>query len=164
MYLGQNQILAQTRIQSELGNKSLILQDAQAANSKKLPESSLTLTSLVDCFTTILVYLLLASTFGAVELDTPNDMQLPHAFHSMNLENGVVLRVDHGRYVLDNKLIPLEKLVDALAVQKTKTGVDFVVVQADKSTRFSQVNPAVLSGLQAGFKQVRFAVLQEDEK
>jgi biopolymer transport protein ExbD len=106
--------------------------------------------------------LLLASTFGAAELETPKGMALPHAFHSTNLEDGVVLRVEQGHFFIGRKQVTLEHLVENLEQEKSKS--DFMIIQSDKSTRFSQLNPAVLAGLQSGFKQVRFAVLQEDEK
>lgn len=132
-------------------------------------ESSLTLTSLVDCFTTILVYLLLASSFGTAELQIPNRMALPHAYHSANLEDGIVVVVNnHGQYTIEyghtKSTVPVNQLFEALHQEKSATSQNFVVVQADKSTNFSEVNPAVLTALQAGFKQVRFAVLQEDAR
>ncbi len=137
------------------------------AKHKKKIESSLTLTSLVDCFTTILVYLLLASSFGGAELQIPKRMALPQAMHSTNLEEGVVVMVDNGRYTIKSgrktSTVAVNQLFDALRNEKQSDPHDFVVVQADKNTRFSDINPAVLTALQAGFKQVRFAVMQEDE-
>ena len=161
--LEQSQILRQT------APASVGMGFGHARSDKKKHESSLTLTSLVDCFTTILVYLLLASSFGTAELQIPNRMALPHAYHSANLEDGIVVVVNnHGQYTIEyghtKSTVPVNQLFEALHQEKSATSQNFVVVQADKSTNFSEVNPAVLTALQAGFKQVRFAVLQEDAR
>ncbi len=165
--LEQNQILKQTYIHSELGDKRVMHPTGSSASTgKKRIESSLTLTSLVDCFTTILVYLLLASSFGAADLHIPRNMHLPSASNSTNLENGIDVVVNNGRYMIEvgrsKRIVPVQQLIETLREQKRSNQKNFIVVEADKNTDFSQINPAVLAGLEAGFKQVRFAVMQKD--
>ncbi len=162
MNLKSMQTLSETNVESPISGLGIV-RPTQRTFFKKEIATTLTLTSLVDCFTVILAYLLVATSFGGEQMDIPKNMALPHAFHSSVLEAGIIVRVDHGQYFLDKHLIALDKLAEALKAEKDRTHTPYVVIQADKGTNFSQINPAVLSGLQAGFEQVRFAVLQEDE-
>jgi len=156
------QTLNDTRIESALSGLAIV-RPAHKTFFNKAIATTLTLTSLVDCFTVILAYLLLATSFGGENMDIPKNMTLPQAAHAVMFESGIVVRVDHGQYFLDKQNIALDKLAEVLKAEKDRTHTPYVVIQADKNTDFSQINPAVLSGLQAGFEQVRFAVLQEDQ-
>lgn len=136
-----------------------------AAILKKALASGLTLTSLVDCFTILVVYLLVATSFGTEELNVPKDMQLPRAAHSDSLEKGLVIEVavkdGVATYKIDEKRVSVENLSERL--QKMKGQFDSVVIQADKKTDYSMLNPAVTSGLQAGFSKIKFAVLHGEK-
>lgn len=127
----------------------------------KVLSSPVTLTSLVDCFTILVVYLLVATHMGSEQLDVSKDMQLPAAAHSTELKLGNIVRIENDKYFLNDKKINVDELFDALKASLSNS--DSVIIQADKKVDYSKVNPAVLSALQAGFKQVKFAVLQEDE-
>jgi biopolymer transport protein ExbD len=162
MSLKSMQILNETMIISPLEGLG-VMRPSTASHAKKEIATTLTLTSLVDCFTTILAYLLLATSFGGESMDIPKNMALPHAYHSTTLEGGLVVMVENGRYFLGKTPIAVDRLAEVLKAEKERTHTPYVVIQADKKTSFAQINPAVLSGLQAGFEQVRFAVLQEDE-
>jgi biopolymer transport protein ExbD len=128
---------------------------------KKSLSSSLTLTSLVDCFSILVVYLLMATSFGSEEINVPKEMKLPTAAHSSILEKSIVVAVSAGNYTIDNKKYNLDQLGDAL--QSLRSKHDSIIIQADKTAEYSNLNPVVLSGLQAGFAKIKFAVMQEDE-
>lgn len=142
-----------TRSTSTLVKTSLI---------EKVINSNLTLTSLVDCFTVLVIYLLVASSMGgSEEMNISKDMQLPKAAFSSELKLGNVVRIENGHYYLNDSEITVDNMLEAMktAIQKS----DSIIVQADKNNGYAKVNPVVLSALQAGFKQVKFAVLQKDE-
>ncbi len=162
MSLKTMQIMNETQIESSLGGLG-VMRPAQSSNGKKEIATTISLTSLVDCFTTILAYLLLATSFGGESMDVPKNMSLPHAYHSTVLEGGLVVMVQNGHYFIGKTAIAIDHLAETLKAEKDRTHTPYVVIQADRKASFSQINPAVLSGLQAGFEQVRFAVLQEDE-
>lgn len=162
MSLKSMQIMNDTQIESSLAGLG-VMRPAQSTHAKKEIATTLTLTSLVDCFTTILAYLLLATTFGGESMDIPKNMSLPHAYHSTALESGIIVTIQNGHYFIGKSAIAIDHLAETLKAEKDRTHMPYVVIQADKKASFMQVNPAVLSGLQAGFEQVRFAVLQEDE-
>ena len=127
--------------------------------------SALVLTSLIDAFVILTSYLLMAASIGLETLEMPKDMQLPQAQKSDILEKGIVIMVHNDQYFLNNEPVPMDQLGEKLLELKksSPTGETTpVIIQADKNTNFMKLNPAVLSGLQAGFQQIRFAVKQED--
>ncbi len=162
MSLGKNQILSDTRIESALDGFGVMR--PQKKNGKKDIVSGVTLTSLVDCFTILVVYLLVTTSMGAEELNVPKGMQLPRSQQSDVLESGVVLNYQNKRFSIDDKPVRMDDLIDALKKIKDGSSQKALIIQADKSTTYADLNPAVLSGLQAGFEKIRFAVMKEDGK
>lgn len=158
MNLKQSQILNRTYLGPATTAAGII--NAKSSAIKKVLASSLTLTSLVDCFTILVVYLLVATSFGSQELNMPKDMILPDAQYSTALAAGTVIRVEEGKYTVNDKSVSLEMLSEIL--QSTRGTSDSVVIQADKRADYSLLNPVVLASLQAGFTKIKFAVLQGD--
>ncbi len=159
MDLKESQILNSSHIQSMLSSQGHIR--PKKTSLKKLLSSSLTLTSLVDCFTILVVYLLVATSFGSEDLSMPKNMILPSAAHSTPLASSVVILVEKGVYKINNEIVKLENLSDRL--QEMRGSLDAVVIQADKNSDYFSLNPVVLSSLRAGYKKIKFAVLQEDK-
>lgn len=135
--------------------------ESAAGQNKKDLSSSLTLTSLVDCFTVLVVFLLVATSVGGIEMATPKSMQLPKAVSSDSLTESAIVRIEANRYFLNNKLIGLEELPEAL--KEAKVEFTNMVIQADRRLVFSQLNPIVLSGLSAGYEKIQFAVLKGEK-
>ena len=159
MDLKESQILNSSFIQSGLQSQGVIR--PKGIKLKKVLSSGLMLTSLVDCFTIPVVYLLVATSFGSQELQIPKDMVLPGAENSVALSASIVIRVEDGQYKINDESVKLENLSDKLI--EMRGDVDAIVIQADKRSDYSSLNPVVLSSLQAGFKKIKFAVLQGDK-
>lgn len=123
--------------------------------------SGLSLTSLVDCFSVLLIYLLVASTVGGVDLPTPRHMQLPKSSYSDVLAESAVVRIEGEKYFLNNKLVTMDKLIEEL--RRGQTQFKGMVIQADRRLEFSQLNPIVLIGLAAGYSKIQFAVAKLEE-
>src|ERR1700733_4683908 len=109
MNLKSMQTLGDTNVESSISALGVV-RPARKTFFKKEVAATLTLTSLVDCFTVILAYLLLATSFGGESMDIPKNMALPHAYHSTVFESGIIVRIDHGQYFLDKQVIALDKL------------------------------------------------------
>lgn len=127
--------------------------------------SALVLTSLIDAFVILTSYLLMAASIGLETIEVPKDMQLPQAQKSDILEKGIVIMVHNDQYFINDQPVRMDQLGEKLLELKKATPngeTTPVIIQADKHTNFMKLNPAVLSGLQAGFQQIRFAVKQED--
>jgi biopolymer transport protein ExbD len=123
--------------------------------------SELNLTSLIDCFTVLLIYLLIATTIGGEELDTPKELVLPRAAHSVPLVGGLVLGIQNGQYMINKEAVTLPQLNEKLTA--LRRNADSIIIQADRRADYSKLNPLVNASLQAGFTKIKFAVVKEDE-
>jgi len=139
-------------------------------NTRSIHASGHNLTSLVDCFAIILIYLLFATSFGEVDLEIPKDMQLPKAEKTSALLNSTIIQVRKDGYFIAGQQVPMNELavtIKNLFETKQKDDKDAtknsIVVQADKDMKFGEINPVVLTSLMAGFEEVQFAVLKGEE-
>lgn len=132
---------------------------AKKSSTKNL-SSPLSLTSLVDCFSVLVIYLLVATTVGGVELDTPKNIQLPKASESTPLGTSAIIRLEGDRYFLNNKLVEINRLTEAL--KKLLPQFKSIVIQADRRLEFAKLNPVVLCGLAAGYTKIQFAVTKSE--
>ncbi|MCB0361618.1 MAG: biopolymer transporter ExbD [Bdellovibrionales bacterium] len=144
------------------------------SRSRHQESSGHNLTSLVDCFAIILVYLLLATSFGEIDLDIPKDMVLPKATEAQSLTHQFILLVRDKSYEIGNRQISpenlteeLKKLADSQDEAKSTPSQEnsdnrSIVIQADRKLSWSELNPAVVASLQAGFSEIQFAVLKEE--
>ncbi len=153
-----NSILKQTQMNSALSLASTLNPSANAGQKNIL--FGLSLTSLIDCFTILVVYLLMTTTIGGKELETPRGLNLPQATHSSALEGDVVLTVIGDKYLLNNKPVSLSDLDDKL--KSLQAGQEGLIIQADKKTDFSKLNPIINMTLQTGYKKIKFAVIHGD--
>lgn len=126
------------------------------------------LTSLVDCFAIILVYLLLATSFGEIDLDMPKEMVLPKASEAQALTNSLVILVNKNQsYEIGGRTIALQELGEELKklsdLQTDNPDKKAIVIQADRQLTWGELNPVVVAGLQSGFSEVQFAVIKEEK-
>jgi biopolymer transport protein ExbD len=127
------------------------------------------LTSLVDCFAIILVYLLLATSFGEISMDTPKDMKLPKASEAQALMSDYIVQVHNQQFIIDNKPYRVDQLAavlkakaDSLPTEEGKS--KSLVIQADRKMSYGEINPLIMVSLQAGFQELQFAVVKDDDK
>jgi biopolymer transport protein ExbD len=127
--------------------------------------AGLTLTSLVDCFSILIVYLLMATAFGENLFEIPKGMNLPKSAHSDQAAADVVVQVRGFNYSIDGLEVPISSLARELKNKASLLGGKeniSLVIQADQSSEYSQINPLVIAGMTAGFHKVQFAVLEEE--
>lgn len=160
MSLKQQIKMQDSKIGASLLSRSLFR--PQAGTGKRSAVAQLTLTSLVDCFTILIVYLLVATHIGGQEIHMPKGLELPVAQTTQSYETGVTVSYVRGNYVIDDKVISLRELTSKLEANP-EDKKEFLNIVADKKAEFEDLNSAVLAGMQAGFKQIRFVVKQEDE-
>jgi biopolymer transport protein ExbD len=134
--------------------------------------SEVSLTSLVDVFTILVVYLLVSTTPGSETLDLDKNINLPAAKHGEFYKSAPVVKILNGEYFLDEQPINIAELPSRLAALNRENppkasevpGEDArpeLIVQADKTTDFSQINPVITSSSHVGFFKIKFAVLNE---
>lgn len=129
----------------------------QASGNKKSLFFSLNLTTLIDAFC-ILVIFLLSNMNGRVQNLQHDKVTLPTAAQTETLSEGLVVRLEKDIIFIDDKAVSEKNVVDTLvkSYQKEKRPL---VIQADKKSNYESIAFIMRAGGQAGFEKYVFAVL-----
>lgn len=122
---------------------------------------ALPLTSLIDAFCIIVIYLLIGTQTTGVESQIPGKMNLPTAEHGQAIEKTIAtLRIDKGSYFLDEKPVDKSNLSTKLSeLKKASTEPMELMVQADTQMEYADLDPLLRAGSEAGIEKLRFAVI-----
>ncbi|MGE3974574.1 MAG: ExbD/TolR family protein [Bdellovibrionales bacterium] len=156
-------ILKQSQFQSPLLNQSKLKPRGHGVARPLV--FTLMLTSLVDAFAILLIFLLLNNNTTDPRVQIKKDIRLPEVTQSTNLDYGIMVRVENGRYFVEEKEISAQDLPRALMEQKNNFKADDaskkvqLIVQADKKANYEILNPIILAASHVGFEQFKFAVL-----
>lgn len=138
--------------------------------SNKALVATVILTSLVDAFSILVIYLLINTSAANEELNLEKDLTLPMATQSEVLQAGVVVTTTKdGKYKVketETEASDLMATLKALNEELNDEGDERrknLVIQADRSSSFELLNPIILAGTQAGFETIKFAVLPNEE-
>lgn len=148
-------ILNNQSMQSPLSAQSAI--KPENGKKKRSLLMSLTLTSLIDAFSILVIFLLSSSSNSGQPLDMRGKLQLPASAQSESVGFGTVVKLDMGHYFVNDKEVSLDQLTKALY---DITGKDSLIIQADRRAGFSSLSPVILAASHAGFEKFKFAVLQ----
>lgn len=121
----------------------------------------LPLTSLIDAFSIIVIYLLIGTQSGGLETPNPK-FSLPVAQHSQSLEKTVaILRIEKNQFFLNDQPIDLQNLGQKIAELKKSSPDKSIelMVQADQNMQYAQLDPLIKAGSLAGIEKLKFAVL-----
>jgi biopolymer transport protein ExbD len=134
---------------------------------KKKTVMALVLTSLVDAFSILLLYLLTANTGNGSTLELDKTEKLPMAIKTEALNAGTIVRVENGRYFLGNIQINATELAAKLQVEqaslpKGSADSQSLIIQADRNMDFAMLTPVIRAGSISGFNKFKFAVLQDE--
>jgi biopolymer transport protein ExbD len=134
---------------------------------KKTIVTTLALTSLVDAFTILVIYLVVNSS-PAEQLDIKDGITLPTASVSADLDSSPVVTFKNNSFYIEDRAVANGDLQAALKALKEKTKNLFknkeaaIVVQADEGVDFNLLQPIMVASSYAGISKVKFAVLQKD--
>lgn len=148
-------------------NEAMLLRPKKKAGRKKIV-AALILTSLVDAFSIMLLYLLCQPSGNNSTLELAKTDNLPSAVKAEAVQQGTLVRVEGDRYFLDDQEVPELQL--ARKLQQIKAGFGertddesrSIIIQADKGADFAALTPVVRAGSISGFNRFKFAVLQEE--
>ncbi len=152
-------VLANTSMKSALAQQSAL--KPKAGLGKRALVSTLILTSLVDVFSILVIYLLV-NTSASQEVTLQGEIELPTAVNTSVIEAGLVLRLQQDGIFLNDQLIPANELLKTLeeyAAQDTSE-LRTLIIQADRRSQFAEMSPVLLSAARTGFHRVRFAVIK----
>lgn len=157
-------ILKHTEVQSVINQTSLLNSQGQSRGRKKL-DSAVLLTSLIDAFSILVIYLLINFNDGEALIVDPN-IHLPNAVQASLATRHTVIKLVKGEIFLENVKVKSGKLTSFLVqVQRKLSKIDkksdhSIVIQSDKSELYKSINTIVLASNHAGFSNIKFAVIQ----
>ena len=163
MSIDSQKIMSESHVEANWLNRVGVMRSKKKKQGMAL-QAGLTLTSLVDAFTILVIYLLVATNIGTPDVNVPASIELPVASHAILAQPATTVVYDSGDYYIDENKVRKNQLVDQLSKLLKDSKEKHLTVQADKKAEFEDLNPVVLAGLQAGFEEVRFAVIQEAAK
>lgn len=156
----------ETKMRSPLMD-ALILKPRKKAFKKKVV-AALILTSLVDAFSIMLLYLLCQPSGNGSTLELNKTENLPSAVKTDVIHKGTVVRVEGDKYFLADQPVEQVQLAQKLQQLKASFGgreddeTQSIVIQADRGVDFAMLAPVVRAGSITGFHKFKFAVLQEE--
>lgn len=144
-----------------LGQSQLRPQDGNV--KKKV--AGVMLTSLVDAFSILVIYLLFGPSITGEAVPPEMGVQLPIAIQSelTDQETNLVIKGDHyylqNHEVSKNQLLPALKKISAQMKERKKA----LVIISDKKNDIEQLNPVLIAASEAGLSQLRLAVEHQGE-
>ncbi len=146
---------------------ALVLKPSSGGKSKKSIVASVMLTSLVDAFTIVVIYLIVnSSTSEQINLEV--GMSLPQASFSQQLDIVPTVIFKNNSFMIDDRQVSDQSLVSELKNLVSRNTSLFkgkdtaIIVQADENVDFEKLQPILVASSYAGIKNVKFAVLQKD--
>ena len=159
-------ILKNSAFHSVIGESSVL--HPKSERQKRNIVADLLLTALIDAFS-ILVIFLLMSFSSSGELLNMKGVELPIAARGEVLEANPVVKIDQGKIYLENQEVTADSLTAALlkvrtTFQETHPGQEFpgiLTIQGDRRLKYEMLNGIVLASSQAGFSDIKFAVIMK---
>ncbi len=122
---------------------------------------SLNLTTLIDAFCILVIFLLSNMNGQLQNIQIGKDMVLPMSRQSDLMDQGLVVRLEKDGFTVDEKKISTADLLTKALVDAKATGLNknSIIIQADRQSDFSAVSTILRAAGIAGFEKYMFAVL-----
>lgn len=161
-------VLTSTALESPLLSVSPINPHGHGSYGREI-SAPLMLTSLVDAFSILVIYLLMHFSASGEILMVSKDTELPKAANTADLVRETIVKVEDGKYFVEDLEVTPEGLVAKLlemrqTFAKDRPGEevpDKIIVQADRRTPYKVLNNVVLAGAQTGYSEIKFAVVSK---
>jgi len=139
----------------------------KGVKNKKPIFEGLMLTSLVDAFSILVIFLLLNFSSSDNILSLTKGTELPMAAQHQELQKNTVVKVLNGSLFVGELEVTKDTLLAALVdlrkqMNEAAGGAleEFAItIQADRRVKYSELNSIVSACAQAGFSDLHFAVL-----
>ena len=160
-------VVNDTAFHSVLGESSVLA--PQSDKHSRSIVADLLLTTLIDAFAILVIFLLMSFSSTGDVLYVGKGMELPKASHSEELERYPVVKLEEGKIFVEDKQITQDQLVQALLdlrakFKETHSTEEFpavLTVQGDRRLKYEALNSVVLASSQAGFSDIKFAVVMK---
>lgn len=155
-------------ISSPLENLKSVRPEKTSSKGRMLA-ASLMLTSLVDVFSILVIYLIFNSSSSSETLDIAKDMNLPTSeYQQLILDSVQVKALGRGLYQVEDTRIAdseVEGLLKEISKLRTEAQKPLsLAIQSDRSLSFEEVNPILIAASRAGFETIKFASIGSGKK
>lgn len=158
-------ILEETSLNSPLESSSTL--NPKGQKSKKALVQTVMLTSLVDAFSILVVYLLMSYSSSGEIMYISKDMVLPTAIEAETLNRQIIVKYESGKYFIEDDEVTKDELFPTLLKMKQSFKEKYpeldsenkIIIQADKEEKFIDLNWIIHASAQAGFEEIKFAVI-----
>ncbi len=160
-------ILRTSAFGSVIGESSVLA--PQSESHKRVVNAELLLTALIDAFSILVIFLLMSFSSTGEIIFMGKGMELPKAAQGDLLDRNPVVKVEEGKIFLEDKEVKAEDLTAALLEVRKKYGETHpneefpgvITVQGDRRLKYETLNGIVLASSQAGFSDIKFAVIMK---
>ena len=139
---------------------------------KKRGTAVLMLTSLIDAFSILVVYLLMFFSSTGEMTYVSSDIDLPKANVIERLDRYSIIQIKKEGYFVEDTELQADDLVSHLvdlkrklnkssSNQKDESQKDTITILADKTVQYDRLSPVIQACSHAGFSNIKFAVLGE---
>ncbi len=157
--------ISRTVFGSPITSQSL-LRPPRGAQKKKI-STGLLLTSLVDSFSILVIFLIMNSS-SSYQVKLDSKIKLPAALAGQQLEKSPVLKIRESRYYLNDEEVGSDQLSERLGTafpdemrQEDSLVKPSLIVLADRNLPFTVLNPLLIAASQAGVQELKFAVINK---
>lgn len=154
---------------SQSTRSSFILGQSQLrpqGSGLKKKAATLMITSLVDAFSILVIYLLFGPAITGENIDSSLGVHLPVAYQSQLTDQETSLVIKNNHYYVGNREIgakqigpELKRISEELSHRKGKS----LVIIADEKNDIEKLNPVLIAASEAGLSQLKLAVEHQGE-
>ena len=160
-------------IEKHLESTSILAQQSTNNRSKHKKKKKLAavlmLTSLVDTFSVLVIYLLVNFSAAGEMLYISKGMELPLASKAEKLDRNIVVKVEKGKIFVEDEEVAQKSLVKKLLAakeiwEKDYPDVEFtqaLTIQSDKKQTYDLLSYVIQAGSHAGYSDIHFAVVKK---
>ena len=141
------------------------IEDVSPLNEKNTKSKAginpaLLLTSLIDVFAILVIYLLVSTSDPSLSIDSTVLGELPQANEFSELMSGFVIKIEGKSFLIDNKKVSLRTIRRKLEDIKVPEGkTKSVIIVSSKKQQFRKISPLINLAAEAGITSIKFAVL-----
>lgn len=162
-----NRSLKHSSMYSAIGSHSTL--NPKEGRKRRTGEAGLILTSLVDAFSILVIFLMMNTGNPQAEIKMAKDVTLPDSQQSQPVTLTPTIKIENGKYLLNDEEVRVDQLAPTLKAlhekleQEGASEKESLTILADKEMDFSTLNPLVLAAGTAGFTEFKFAVMPKPE-
>jgi len=155
--------LSHSALGSSLAGTSMIR--PKQAKFRRTMIAGLMLTSLVDAFSILVIFLIMNHGASQDVVNIGDKITLPMAQETQFIQEGIVIRVEDGKFMVEEQAVQLPQL--AAHLKKMNDGADTakkegLIIVADRNLDYADLSPVILAGSHAGFTKFKFAVIRKE--